>query len=224
MKRFCLHGCVGPGRGWVFPVRVCMLVAAVVLGVSASPVMGQGMPLAARTNIHTLFDNHTQVHRTLTLTADGYEALTESTNSHVATALQAHVRQMQERLDSGLAARRWDPAFAEYRSYYDKIDIVIEPTDRGVKVVAHGQTPDAIKVAQNHAKVIDEFVQDGWEAHDRSHPAALTSTGDGPGPRRGGRGFGRQAQGSAGEGCGNCGEQCRSACCQRGSDAESQKQ
>ncbi len=29
----------------------------------------------------------------------------------------------------------------------------------------------AIKVAQNHAAVISEFVKDGWQAHDRNHPA-----------------------------------------------------
>lgn len=152
-----------------------ILVAALSLAVT-SLVSAQGMLPEARQNIHTLFNGHEQITRTLTMTEDGYEATTTSTNSTVAQALQDHVQQMQARLDSGLAVRRWDPAFFELRAYYTQIDVKIEPTEGGVKVVAKGQTPEAVKVAQNHAKVINEFVSDGWTAHNATHAAALTST------------------------------------------------
>jgi hypothetical protein len=140
------------------------------------PVFGQGMSPEARQNIHTLLDGHGQIQRDLKLTEYGYVATTQSTNDVIATALQNHVQQMQERLDSGLAVRRWDPAFAEFRAYYEQIEVRVEKTDSGVKVVALGKSPEAVKVAQNHARIINAFVNDGWSAHDAHHAAALSST------------------------------------------------
>jgi hypothetical protein len=148
----------------------------------AVPVLGQGMPLEVRANIHTLLGSHTQMQREVTLTPDGYEAVTQSTNSRVTTALQEHVRQMQERLDGGLAVRRWDPAFAEYRAHYEEIDFTVNQTAAGVRVVANGQTPEGVTVAQNHAGVIDMFVDHGWAEHDQTHPAAVADMPPGPHP------------------------------------------
>lgn len=162
-----LKGCfAGP------PVAVFATGLVLIL---VSPAVGQGMSPDSRKNIHALFNGHAQIQRELNLTAEGYEAITESTNGLIAVALQQHVQQMQDRLESGLAVRRWDPAFAEYRTYFDQIQFKVEKTENGVKVVATGETPAAVKVAQNHAKVITEFVNQGWAAHDASHPAALTA-------------------------------------------------
>jgi len=172
---------------------------------------GQGMPPEARENIHALFNSHDQVQRELKLTEDGYEAITESTNRQMATVLQDHVQQMQERLDSGLAARRWDPAFAEYRAYYDEFDFKVQTTESGVKVTAVGRTPEGVKVAQNHAKVIDELVNDGWKAHDRAHPAVLASAGDEASAGES-RGMARRGRGKGNAGCG---ESCQRGCGRR---------
>lgn len=158
-------------------------LAAALTVVLAPPMHGQGMPPGARQNIHTLLNGHDQIERVLTLTKDGYEAVTRSTNSTIAEALQNHVQQMQDRLDQGLAARRWDPAFAEYRSYYAQIDVQIETIESGVKVVATGRTPEAAKVAQNHASIINEFANAGWSAHDTFHPAVLNHINSKPSAR-----------------------------------------
>jgi hypothetical protein len=169
------------------------------------------MPPEARQNIHTLFDGHDQVQRELILTETGYEAVTESTNAVIASALRGHVQQMQERLDSGLAARRWDPAFAEYRAHYNDIHIMIEPTDQGVKVVARGETPEAIRVAQNHARVINEFVDEGWSAHGETHAAVLTSE-SGDNDKNTGRGGRRHRHGQAER---SCSSTCGDGCCRK---------
>lgn len=182
--------------------RVFLIAALLAVAGMGLPVQGQGMPPGARKNIHTLLNEHDQVQRELQLTEAGYEAITWSSDSRIAAALQEHVQQMQDRLESGMAVRRWDPAFAEYRAYYDEIDFSVEKTENGVKIVAHGKTPDAVKVARNHAKVIDEFVSDGWAAHDARHPAALASVeSEGSSVKSGGRCCGGKGQG-AGAGCG----------------------
>jgi len=162
-----------------------LLCTAALFAASTSQSHAQGMPPEAREKIHHLFDNHTKVKRTVTVTDTGYTALTESDDAATAAALKAHVKQMSARLKSGLMVRRWDPAFAEYAEHYDEMEHRYEPTDKGMKATVTGKTPLAIKIAQNHAKVISDFAAKGWEAHDRNHPAVESGKDHAPGgPRR----------------------------------------
>lgn len=148
-------------------------MAALIGAMAISPIRlpAQGMPPEARGNIHTLFSHHDKVTRTVEKTDKGYIATTESDDPKVVTALREHIKQMNSRLESGLMVRHWDPAFAEYVAHYKDIEHRFEKTKKGVRLTVTGKTPAAIKVAQNHAAVISEFVKDGWKAHDRSHPA-----------------------------------------------------
>jgi hypothetical protein len=130
---------------------------------------GRGMPPEAREQIHTLFDNHASIRREVKLTADGYTALTESNDPKVAAALKKHVGQMQARLGQGLSVRRWDPAFAEYCDHYAEMDHEFTPTDKGVRMTVKGRTANAVKIAQNHAKVVSAFAAHGWSEHDKKH-------------------------------------------------------
>jgi hypothetical protein len=136
----------------------------------------QGMPPEARRNIHRLFDGHEGLRREVTTIPDGYVALTESDSPELATALKAHVAQMEERLGKGLPVRLHDPAFAEYVKHRKDITHKVEATGKGLKVTVRGKTPEAVEVARNHAKVVTDFASHGWEAHDRDHPAALKPT------------------------------------------------
>jgi hypothetical protein len=156
------------------------LLATALVAVCLSPAasFGQGMPADSKEAIHRLFDGHKSIKRDLKLTKKGYEALTESNDPDIARAIKKHVAQMSERLESGLMVRRWDPAFAEYVEHYADIEHEFKPTKKGIRVVVTGKTPAAIKVAQNHAKVLAEFVSKGWGAHDERHPAALTGKAD----------------------------------------------
>jgi hypothetical protein len=130
---------------------------------------GPGMPAEAREQIHALFDHHAKIHRELKLTATGYSATTESDDPQVVAALQKHVKQMQERLGSGLSVRRWDPAFAEYCDHYAEMDHQFTTTAKGVRMTVTGRNAAAIKIAQNHAKVVSAFAAQGWSEHDKKH-------------------------------------------------------
>jgi hypothetical protein len=156
------------------PLRALLLGASLAATFLVTPlVFSQGMPPEARNNIHQLFNQHAAITRTVTLTQDGYVAVTESTDPKVVAALRGHVQQMSDRLKSGLMVRRHDPAFVEYAAHYDNITHTVEPTAKGLKVTVTGKTPDAVKVAQNHASVVTDFASHGWEAHDRDHAKAL---------------------------------------------------
>lgn len=148
---------------------------SLVLVQGSISVRAQGMPPENRKNIHTLFNNHDKVKRTVEKTDKGYVATTESDDPAVAAALREHIKQMSERLESGLMVRRWDPAFADYVTHYKDIQHKVTKTKKGVRITVTGKTPEAIRAAQTHASVISEFVQDGWKAHDRSHPVAVES-------------------------------------------------
>ena len=149
------------------------LVILACLLVNARTVRGQGMPVAMHGNIHALFDAHRKFTRSVEMTKDGYVAITESRDPKLANILREHVSQMRDRLQSGMMVRRWDPAFPELIEHYDDITHRVEATRHGLKITVTGKTPEAIKVAQNHANTVSDFAEHGWKAHDRGHPVAL---------------------------------------------------
>jgi hypothetical protein len=156
-----------------FPNSCLQAVSILLLAFSATSCAqqggGRGMPAEAQEQIHALFDNHAKIHRELKLTATGYTATTESDDPKVVAAQQKHVKQMQERLDSGLSVRRWDPAFAEYCDHYAEMDHQFTTTAKGVRMIVTGRNAAAIKIAQNHAKVVSAFAAQGWSEHDKKH-------------------------------------------------------
>lgn len=176
-----------------------VLAGGFLVGAGAQSLRGQGMPPALRENIHTLFDRHDTVRRTVTETDDGYVSVTESDDPRVAGALREHVAQMEARLKEGFGVRRWDPAFPEYAAHYRDMEVKMEPTDKGLRVTVKGRTPEAVRVARNHATVVSDFAAHGWEAHDRSHPAVLGRAEDAEG-KRGGPGGHRHGKTGAAKG------------------------
>ena len=130
-------------------------------GSPGSAGSGRGMPADFRDVIHTLFAEHAMVKRKVKVTQDGYEAETTSADAEMVTLLQTHVAQMKSRLESGMGVRHWDPAFAEIRAHYEDMDIEIEDIEKGVRVKVEGKTPEAVKVAQNHANILSGFVERG---------------------------------------------------------------
>jgi len=134
---------------------------------------GGGGPGGFQEAIHTLFDNHTKIKRSVELTASGYKSRTVSDDPEIAKTLQKHVREMRERLGSGMMIRRWDPAFAELVEHYEDIDHEFKEVDGGVEMVASGKTPEAVKVAQNHARIVSGFVEKGPAQMHEKHARAL---------------------------------------------------
>ncbi len=144
------------------------------LGLGGLDLQAQRMTPEAHANIQELFAQHGKITRTVEKTESGYIAITESDDPRLAKVLQEHVRQMSDRLESGLMVRRWDPAFAEYVEHYKDLKHRFVKTKKGLRMTVTGKTPKAILVAQNHAAVVSEFAKDGWAAHDRSHAAVGT--------------------------------------------------
>lgn len=188
------------------PTNATVMCAGAVLALSLTllpPLAAQGMPPEAREAIHTLLNRHEAITRKVEMTARGYVAVTESDDPEVVAALRRHVKQMEERLESGLRVRRWDPAFAEYVAHYRDIDHTFKATARGVRMTVKGRTPEAVQVAQNHARVVSEFAELGWAGHDREHPAVLRKEQGqaSPGSGAGGRGGRGRGPGGAAQGC-----------------------
>lgn len=123
--------------------------------------------------IHSLFASHEAFDRAVELTKEGYRARTVTEDSELATLLQKHVAQMAERLDGGLSVRHWDPAFAEMREHYDDMEVSLENIAGGVQVTVVGKTPEAIKVARNHAAIVSGFVEKGESRMHTPHATAL---------------------------------------------------
>lgn len=127
--------------------------------------------------IHSLFANHEKVERSVKLTETGYQATTISDDPAVAKTLKRHVAQMESRLEGGMGIRHWDPAYAELREYYEDIKFEVIDIEKGVRVNVIGKTPDAVKVAQNHAKIVSGFVEKGSVEMHASHSRALGGSG-----------------------------------------------
>ena len=157
------------------------IVATLLLGVAfqlpshiAQAQGGRGpLPAKARNSIHQLLEQHGKVTREVTLTEDGYVAITKSTDPAITKTLRQHINQMEERLGTGGMVRGWDPAFREFVEHYTDITHRVEAIPHGVKITVQGKTPEAIKVAQNHAKIVSDFAAQGWPAHDAVHPRVV---------------------------------------------------
>lgn len=152
---------------------ITVLSASLLLICSARQGHAQGMPAEARANIHALFGQHTNISRSVTMTKDGYVAVTESKDPQLAKILREHVSQMRKRLQSGRMLRGWDPAFREMVEHYDDITHRVETTTNGLKITVKGKTPAAIQVARNHAKIVSQFAKNGWDEHDVRHPRVV---------------------------------------------------
>ncbi len=123
--------------------------------------------------IHYLASHHDEFNRKVTITNDGYEAITTTDNAELVKKLHSHFKYMKSRMERKAIVRRWDPAFIELADYYDKLEVEIEFLDNGLKVIVTGRTQEAARVAQNHAKIVNEFIKEGLPAVEKPHKKAL---------------------------------------------------
>jgi hypothetical protein len=167
-----------------------------ILSSGAAPEMRGPLPEEQRNIIHELAEHHQQFERKVTMTAKGYTATTTTKNKELARKLQTHVAYMKKRMESGAMVRRWDPAYAEMSEHYDDLEATIEKVEGGVRATINGKNDRAIKIAQNHAKIVTSFTRKGMEEVEKEHPATTgeeaSTKGGGGGPGRGkGRGQGK---------------------------------
>ena len=157
-------------------MRVLIVISVGMLllnPVWARPAFRGPLPQEQKDIIQYLAEHHRELRRQVTLTDKGYAAVTTSENPIVVEKLKTHFDYMEKRLGSGAMVRRWDPAFVEMVSYYDQLESEITPLSDGMKITVTGKTPEAVLVAQNHARIVTGFVGEGQSAVQQEHPAVI---------------------------------------------------
>jgi len=151
----------------------CLFFSLFISTATGAPPMRGPLPDDQQEIIRELAARHLELKREVKLTDDGYSATTTTQNKELAAKLKLHLAYMEKRLDSKAMVRRWDPAFVELVEYYGQLETEITPLEDGVKVEVRGQNPEAIRVAQNHARIVSGFVREGQKAVQKKHPPAL---------------------------------------------------
>ncbi len=125
---------------------------------------GRGDPTfsADREVFHVLLANHDKIHREVTNREDGVETLTESDDPQIAAQIQAHVAAMYSRVDERRPIRMRDPLFREIFRHADRIEMQVEPTAKGIRVIETSADPVVVGLIQAHAKVVSAFVSKGF--------------------------------------------------------------
>ena len=116
---------------------------------------------------HYLLERHELIRREVRNLDNGVETITESDNEAVAAKIQEHVAAMHERVKTGRGLRFWDELFVAIFKNHDKIKMVVENTEHGVKVTETSDDAYTVKLIQAHAVVVSKFVKLGFdEAHE----------------------------------------------------------
>ncbi len=124
-----------------------------------------------------LLQNHDKIQRTVKQLSNGVETLTESDSPEVADKIKDHVEWMEYRIEKTNPIRMRDPLFAELFRHTDKIKMVHEDTEKGVRVVETSDDPYVAKLIQAHAKVVSGFVERGFTEAMKNHavPGAVAA-------------------------------------------------
>lgn len=121
-----------------------------------------------------LLSNHEKIKRTVKDLPNGVETLTESDVPEVAAKIKEHVEWMSVRIKDAQPIRMRDPLFAEIFKHTDKIKMLHEDTEHGVRVTETSDDPVVAKLIQAHAKVVTGFVERGFAEAMKNHPVPET--------------------------------------------------
>jgi hypothetical protein len=131
----------------------------------ADPTMKADMEV-----FHFLLDNRKDIQRTVKNIDDGVETITESNVPEIASKIKDHVAAMHERIKAGKGIHLRDPLFAEIFEHTDKIQMVIEKTDKGVRVKETAKDAHVVRLIQAHAEVVSKFIKNGHAEMRTDHP------------------------------------------------------
>ena len=111
--------------------------------------------------IQFLLANCGKIRRTVVNRHDGVETLTESDDPQVTAVLVEHVDAMYKRVEEQRPIHARDPLFAELFRNAATLDMKVERTDNGVKVIETSANPFSAKLIQAHAQVVSLFLKNG---------------------------------------------------------------
>jgi len=123
-----------------------------------------------RDDFHFLLTNHEKINREVKEISNGVETLTEADDPKVAAGIQKHVKWMQYRIEESKPIRMRDPLFAELFRHNDKIKMVVEKTEKGVRVKETSEDEYVATLIKAHAKAVSGFVAQGFEEAMKNHP------------------------------------------------------
>jgi uncharacterized protein (TIGR01244 family) len=132
-----------------------------------------------------LLANNAKIRRTVTYTATGVEATTESDDRAVVALLQNHARAMKNRMQAGAPVRVWDDVFADLFKKHQSVTINVTNTEKGVTitesctVLDSQQTadPETVSLLWSHAAGVSEFVRSAERSgHEPTHRIPAGST------------------------------------------------
>ena len=118
----------------------------------------------------TLLYHHAKIRRSVTLIDKGVSAVTESDDPAVATLIKDHALAMRERMVEGRQVRVWDPVFKELFARHEHVKLVVELTEKGVRIVETGDDPETVRLLRSHASGVTDFVRLGSAAAQRETP------------------------------------------------------
>ncbi|WP_187781986.1 DsrE family protein [Gimesia chilikensis] len=121
-----------------------------------------------------LLTNHQKIRRDVQLLPNGVKTLTESDDPQVAAKIREHVYWMKERVEKQQPIRMRDPLFAELFRHARQIKMVTENTPKGVRVIETSENPYVVKLIQQHAKTVSEFVKRGFPEAMKNHPVSTS--------------------------------------------------
>ncbi|MBL8818388.1 MAG: DsrE family protein [Planctomyces sp.] len=124
---------------------------------------------------HYLLEHHEKIRREVKNLDNGVQTLTESDDAAVAAKIQEHVSAMHARVRAGRGLRFWDELFTAIFDKYEKIEMIVENTDKGVRVTETSSDPWVVRLIQAHATVVSKFVERGFEEAHENHPVPSKS-------------------------------------------------
>lgn len=125
--------------------------------------------------VQTMVHGHESITRSVTDLPDGIRTLTESSDSQVAGALQAHVASMMQRLDQGKEFNLFSETIPVLFANRDRIVTRFEMTPRGASVVQTSTDPAVVAALQTHAKEVSELASEGPAAMQRNMQRRMSS-------------------------------------------------
>lgn len=116
--------------------------------------------------LRDMFQNHTDITRTVELMANGIKTTTETENPDLRASLVSHVVGMIDRVETlnNPEIPIQSPTLAILFEKGDKIVTEIIPTDTGVIVIQSSDDPEIVTALQTHATEVSDLADRGMQA------------------------------------------------------------
>lgn len=123
--------------------------------------------------VHAMLIDNTKIKRTVENLPNGIRTVTESADPGVARAIKAHVASMEKRLNEGHVFNLFSPTLPVLFENKDKIQTVVETTEKGAIVTQTTADPTVASALQAHALEVSELARDGMVAMMRNMRTAM---------------------------------------------------